>query len=663
MFSTATRREERKGESTSKSTMKDTARNVKFIHMQISTPKLGNKTRACKVKEALMIIFATSKYIKLYPKKEGEGEIITNIDDLVTTEEVTNQYFFDKKIGGKKYIRGEGAVEYYVTKVRLETDIGLNQMKWHTSTRFLEALKAQNIFLQEYKDGDVFRTGNVGWLAGLNPANTSIAKVTRDMNEILKTVNATAILDVHTVSIRFPQTKKAFVTRAYKVMSNIEKIDEAREVISNALSTAQMGVGWEMVELIKFNMDKNATAMMIEKHNKILHNTAVVMIKNIWSITEKDNTMNENEQTRLGLEPIENRVSTIEEIWWGLANKYNQDISGMVARRGTLEILTTRTNLDDTVGFARQLVSNTIDVLGEERFAALTANHNPRNRKPIVQDSPMILSGMGRVKLDTTYFTEAEFKMFANKHGIALKNNNNDVKEVVVDLTRPPKAFYHKAGREPVEHDPRKLREGAKTIWEKFATTAKQDKRVEQVEIRQQQNSEPQAAAIITQQDPTSEEIEQRGKMLRMENSINLMKESQETMERNTTSCQEKITKMKRNTEESIDKMSEMIEKMGESITAQNQKLEAQAQAQVKQAEDIQKIMIALHAISSAVQATPTVQEDTTMQIDIAESSANKRKQTSFGLTTSSVEERESVDVTPTKAGSQFRGVRNAGRQ
>ena len=44
-----------------------------------------------------MIVFGTSKHIKLHPKESGEGEIITNIDDLVTTEEFTNQYFFDKK--------------------------------------------------------------------------------------------------------------------------------------------------------------------------------------------------------------------------------------------------------------------------------------------------------------------------------------------------------------------------------------------------------------------------------------------------------------------------------------------------------------------------------------------------------------------------------------
>jgi hypothetical protein len=53
-------------------------------------------------------------------------------------------------MGGKKYIRGEGAVEYYTTKVRLEMDIGLSKMKCQTSMKFLKALKAQNIYQKEY---------------------------------------------------------------------------------------------------------------------------------------------------------------------------------------------------------------------------------------------------------------------------------------------------------------------------------------------------------------------------------------------------------------------------------------------------------------------------------------------------------------------------------
>ena len=266
MWSTSTRGEEEKKEEPSKIT--EVARNVRFIHMQISTPKAGNKTRANKVKEALMIIFATSKHIKLHPKEEGKGEILTYIDDLVTTEEYTHQYFLDKKIGGKKFIRGEGTVEYYTTKVRLETDIGLSQMKWHTSTRFIEALKTQNIFLKEYQDGSIMRTGNEGWLAGINPANTSITKITNDLNIVLKKIDATSIIDIHTVSIRFPETKKAFVTRAYKVMCNIEKLEEARTEITRTLSENMMGVGWEKVRIVKFNMDKHNTATMIEAHNR-----------------------------------------------------------------------------------------------------------------------------------------------------------------------------------------------------------------------------------------------------------------------------------------------------------------------------------------------------------------------------------------------------------
>ena len=660
MWTAPTQREERK-----ENNMTDVARNVRYIHMQINTPKIGNKTRASKVKEALMIIFATSKHIKLHPKKAGEGEIITNIDDMVTTEEFTNQYFFDKKIGGKKFIRGEGTVDYYVTKVRLETDIGLNQMKWHTSEKFLDALKSQHIFLKEYQDGTIMRTGNVGWLAGINPTNTSIARVTKDLNSVLEEIKTTAIIDAHTVSIRFPDTKKAFVTRAYKVMSNMDKIDEAREAIQKILKEKNMGVGWEKVELVQFNMDKNTTAMMIEKHNRLLHNTAVIAIKNMWSITEKDRAMTDDEMNRLGIDAGEEEVSTIEEMWWNLANKYKQDVQGMITRRGTLEILTTRQNLNDTVGFARELVNNTIDVIGDERFALLTANHNPIKRKPTIQEAPMILAGRGRVKLDTTHFTEEEFKSFAIKHGIPVGSNKNEAIEVAADLTRPPKAFYHKAGREPVEHDPRTMREGARRVWEKFTTTTiEQTSRKKKKDTEQIAPPENNPVPAKTPDQMTTEEIMQKGKLIRLENSMKAMKDSQEAMEKSTNQCQEKISNMTKTNEESIEKMSDMITKMGESITVQNRQLEVQAKAQVKQAEDIQKIMAAIQVISRAVQITPTAtQDENSMQIDIAESSLNKRKQTSLGPTTSYTEDNlESIMTQPNKAGSQ-RGMHNTGRQ
>jgi hypothetical protein len=659
MWSLPHRREERKEE---RQIPHGATRNVRFIHMQISTPMTGNKTRAQKVKEALMIIFATSKYIKLHPKETGAGEIITNIDDLVTTEEVTDQYFFDKKKGGKKFVRGEGALEYYVTKVRLETDIGLTQMKWKTSTKFLEALKSQHVFLQEYQDGEIMTTGNVGWLVGKNPSNTSISKITNDINKVLKPIEATAILDVHTVSIRFAQKKTAFVTRAFKIMSNVDKVDKVKEILQNALKDQKLGVGWEATELIGFNVDKNITAMMIEKHNKYLHNTAVIAIKNIWSITESGQITDESLQL-LGLERKEEKISTIEELWWTLANKYQHDVQGMITRRGTLELLTTKQNLDDTVAFARELLNNTIDALGLENFAKMTANHNPTSRVPKLHEAPLILSGQGRLKLDTTLFTEQEFKNFANKHGIPL-DNKVDIKEVSIDTTRPPKAFYHKAGREPVEHDPRKMRDGAKKIWESFVnnSTTKQQKTAS-TQVRKQQdhndtNTQPMAKN-------SSDDIAQKGKMMRLETTMKNMKDSQEELERTTQSCQEQIINMTKRAEDSIEKMSEMITRMGDSITVQNRQLEAQAKAQVKQAEDIQRIMTAIHAISNAVHTEPpTIPEDSSMQIDIPKSNFNKRKQTSLGLTTPFTDVTQESNMTPPQtAGSQRKGVHAAGTQ
>ena len=162
----------------------------------------------------------------------------------------------------------------------------------------------------------------------------------------------------------------------------------------------------------------------------------------------------------------------------------------------------------------------------------------------------------------------------------------------------------------------------------------------------------------------TNEDIIQKGKMIRLENSMKKMKDSQEEMERTTNDCQEQIINMTKRTEDSIDRMSDMITKMGDSITIHNRQLEAQAKSQVKQAEDIQRIMAAIHAISNVVQAesTPT-QDDDGMQIDIPRT-YNKRKQTSIGLMMPFTDDtQESIMTPPNKAESLRKGVHNAGRQ
>ena len=110
-----------------------------------------------------------------------------------------------------------------------------------------------------------------------------------------------------------------------------------------------------------------------------------------------------------------------------------------------------------------------------------------------------------------------------------------------------------------------------------------------------------------------------------------------------------------------------MMNKMGESTTIQNKQLEAQAKVQVKQAEDIERIMKAIQAISNAVQVTPTTtqhdEEIDDMQIDIAESNNMKRKQTSTELTTPFAANQESTITSPTTARSQFTGMNGAGGQ
>ena len=133
------------------------------MHLQIDMPKPGDKSRAVCVKEALMIVAATSKHIKVLPKDEERGEILDNIDDFMTTNEFSNQYMFDTKMAGKTYYHKHGLVDVYSTKIRLKSDITIQKMKFFTTPEFLAAaLKSQHIYLREYKDGPTIRTWNSG---------------------------------------------------------------------------------------------------------------------------------------------------------------------------------------------------------------------------------------------------------------------------------------------------------------------------------------------------------------------------------------------------------------------------------------------------------------------------------------------------------------------
>ena len=118
-----------------------------IIALEIDAPNIGGKTRAHGVKTALAIIIGVSKHTKLLPKDDNqEGEILTNIDEFMTTEEFSDKYMFDKKMAGKRTFNKYGEVDIYSTCVRIESDLTLYQMKyWETSNELFNALKSQHI--------------------------------------------------------------------------------------------------------------------------------------------------------------------------------------------------------------------------------------------------------------------------------------------------------------------------------------------------------------------------------------------------------------------------------------------------------------------------------------------------------------------------------------
>ena len=261
---------------------------VRSLHLKIDAPKIGGKTRAHSIKTALAIIMGASKHIKLLPKEDNKGEILTNIDEFVTTEEFSDKYMFDKKMAGKCTFNKYGEVDIYSTCVRIESDLPLYQMKWETSNDLFNALKSQHIYLSEHKDGPPVYTGNVGWLEGVNINQiTSIRRhVTSELDKVLEPIMVKTMVEPHTISIRYPEKKAAFVTRVYKITCDKSYTQVAFNLIQKALRNGTLTNGWKDMKIVQFGLNTSATAMYVAKHNKKLHEAAVVEVKNVWSITE-----------------------------------------------------------------------------------------------------------------------------------------------------------------------------------------------------------------------------------------------------------------------------------------------------------------------------------------------------------------------------------------
>ena len=450
------------------------------LHLKIDAPKIGGKTRAHGVKTALAIIMGASRYIKLLPKEDDKGEIITNIDEFMTTEEFADKYMFDKKMAGKRTYNKYGEVEIYSTRVRLESDLTLYQMKWETSNDLFNALKSQHIYLSEHKDGPPVYTGNVGWLEGININQASIRRITHDLDRVLHPINVKAMVEPHTVSIRYPEKKAAFVTRVYKVTCDKSFTKAAYALINKALKEGKLSQGWNGVNIIQFGLNTSTTAMYVEKHNKTLHEAAVVEVKNVWSITDPIPEFTKKMSEAIGIDEHPTKAPTIEQLWWDIAEKHGYDIKGMVVRRGTLQILTTRETIDEMVNFVKELVSGTHSDIGSQNFAAAVSSYDVDNRQPYISYKPSIFTGKGKFEIDPEHFSDEDFKTFATKHGIPIKSLDVQKKDFKVDLTKPPRAAFHRPGREPKERDPSKLTDNAVATWKKYTVQRKEQQRTMQ---------------------------------------------------------------------------------------------------------------------------------------------------------------------------------------
>ena len=546
------------------------------LHLKIEAPKIGGKTRAHGVKTALAIIMGASRHIKLLPKEEDKGEIITNIDEFMTTEEFADKYMFDKKMAGKRKYNKYGEVEIYSTRVRLESDLTLYQMKWETSNELFNALKSQHMYLTEDKDGPPVYTGNVGWLEGININQASIRRITSDLDRVLHSIRVKAMVEPHTVSIRYPEKKAAFVTRVYKVTCDKSFTKAAYALINKALTEGKLSQGWKGVNIIQFGLNTSTTEMYVEKRNKTLHEAAVVEVKNVWSITDPIPEFTKQMSEAIGMEEHPTQAPSIEQLWWDIAEQHGYDIKGMVVRRGTLQILTTREKIDEMVSFVKDLVSGTHSDIGSQNFAAAVSSYDVEDRQPYVSYKPSIFTGQGKFEIDPEHFSNEEFKTFATKHGIPIKSLDVKKKDFNVDLTKPPRAAFHKPGREPKERDPSKLTENAVATWKKYTIQRevqqrKLKHREEIINLTEEEDNEPSPMPTVAP-NPTAG-VGGNKTTLAIKNRMTTLEEQLKKVQESGKMAAAAAEIMQTTLEENYKKVQETQEAMNESMSTMDRSM------------------------------------------------------------------------------------------
>ena len=155
------------------------------------------------------------------------------------------------------------------------------------------------------------------------------------------------------------------------------------------------------------------------------------------------------------------------------------------------------------------------------------ASYDTENKTPYLDATPDIMLGKGKFRIDTTHFSEDEFKMFIEEKGITYpKTTTMDRK---IDLSKPPTAMFHRGGREPIERDPRKLRKNAKLLWKKFTILITQRKTQQEkvIDLTEQPSMMPSAAPTTQKQ---AIQINHEPKITELEAAMKAMRDSHVTV-------------------------------------------------------------------------------------------------------------------------------------
>ena len=265
------------------------------------------------------------------------------------------------------------------------------------------------------------------------------------------------------------------------------------------------------------------------------------------------------------------RMMTIREVFLTAFHPcFNETppIRDMFARGGKLKLVCESYHLSQAAKFAVSCLQIIQDEIGHIAFAKACGCNHPEDSDKHARVSAV--TGYGKVGLWSISIRpgyksemEKEINDVAQAPGIIDEKNNTPL--TATDLTKPPATSHRATGREPIENDPKHLREGAAEIWKKFADDhipATRSTTTKKTVIA----STP--TAVMPNQPPNEET---RNDISALQTAMKEMKESQQNQETSAASLSNTVKIL----ETSMTTMAEAITMNNASLTDMNGKFDA----------------------------------------------------------------------------------------